>query len=87
LLNFYLQKDVIAPKICGLCSVGYTVIESDYVIKQNKPKVFSIYAASSACALGMMPGSVKAVLRSVPITNINNHAPTIGNARDTFSER
>jgi len=35
----------------------------------------------------MMPGSVKAVLRSVPITNINNHAPTIGNARDTFSER
>lgn len=49
------------------------------------PNVFSMYAASSADALGTMPGSLNAVRSSVDMTKINNQAAINGTAGDTFS--
>lgn len=37
-----------------------------------------MYAASSGVALGITPGSLKLVLNSVDITNINNKPPITG---------
>lgn len=45
---------------------------------------FSIYAASSAVALGMIPGSVKLVLNNEPITKRNNIPDIIGITGVTF---
>lgn len=42
------------------------------------PICLSRSAASSGVALGSTPGSVKLVLRSVPITNINRTPPMTG---------
>lgn len=47
------------------------------------PKVFSIYAASSADALGTIPGSLNAVRSNVDITKINNQTATNGTAGET----
>ena len=51
------------------------------------PKVFSIYAASSADALGTIPGSLNAVRSNVDITKINNQAATNGTAGETLSNK
>ena len=48
------------------------------IIEKYKPICLSISAASSGVALGMTPGSLKLVLNSVDMTNINNMAPTTG---------
>ena len=41
-----------------------------------------MYAASSACARGMIPGSLNAVRSNVAITNINSQPATMGIATD-----
>ena len=46
-----------------------------------------MYAASSAEALGTMPGSLNAVRSNVDITKINNQAAINGVAGDTFSNK
>lgn len=51
------------------------------------PKVFSIYAASSADALGTIPGSLNAVRSNVDITKINNQAAINGTAGETLSNK
>ena len=51
------------------------------------PKVFSIYAASSADALGTIPGSLNAVRSNVDITKINNQTATNGTAGETLSNK
>lgn len=49
-------------------------------IKEYKPICFSVSAASSWVALGMIPGSLKLVRKSVDITNKNKTAATAGMA-------
>jgi hypothetical protein len=44
------------------------------------PICFSISAASSGVGLGMIPGSLKAVRRSVATTNKKSGTPTTGRA-------
>lgn len=46
-----------------------------------------MYAASSAVALGITPGSVKAVLNKVDRAKIVCNAAKIGNAGDTSFQR
>ena len=46
-----------------------------------------MYAASSAEALGTIPGSLNAVRSNVDMTKINNQAATNGAAGDTLSNK
>ena len=53
----------------------------------SSPKVFSIYAASSADARGTIPGSLNAVRKSVDMTKTNNHAARNGTTGDRCVKR
>ena len=57
---------------------------TESILSKFIPKDFSIYEVSSAPALGIMPGSIKAVLHSVIITNKNNHPPIMGIAGESL---
>ena len=59
--------------------------ETTAAIQFYLPNVFSMYAASSADALGTMPGSLNAVRSNVDMTKINNQAAINGAAGETFS--
>ena len=63
------------------CMMGYYQSPGYYC---TSPNVFSMYAASSADALGTIPGSLNAVRSNVDITKINNQAATNGTAGESL---
>ena len=83
----YLCASHILADCEGILVPLFTIIVTYLAPVLFSPRVFSMYAASSAEALGTIPGSLNAVRSNVDITNINNHAAINGTAGETLSNK